>query len=228
VTAPGLEQGEEKHEIFSIVKRNKKNKDNSITPVLDLYEKDAKWKCYTHYLNTSDDILDFEFASGERVADIRALPASAAPQYGTSPDTDAFFFFIRKPFEFITVGNQEYKENLAKAATQENPYMVRKRVFSRYVRQRSKANGSQPQTDSPSQSPGANAAVVDVWRGKVLGINAVADLTELLPEIKAITDVPTRKAVWQMALAEAAKKQWKYDEASRAFVATGDSGEIPF
>ncbi len=72
VDAPGLEEGEQKQEVVSVSRRE--SKDN--TPIIAFYLAHPKTvkKFLHHYLNSQEDVLAFEAATGLRLAAIPLWP----------------------------------------------------------------------------------------------------------------------------------------------------------
>jgi len=77
---PGLEAGEFKEQVGYVSRRQKKNDDNTITPIIDVYSPhDAmKFKFISVYLNTSEDVTAFEKASGLTLSRLPLVPGKAA------------------------------------------------------------------------------------------------------------------------------------------------------
>lgn len=99
--APGLEAGEVKEQVGYVSRRQKKNDDGSITPIIDVYSpNDAiKFKFISVYLNTADDVTAFENASGLKVARLPLVPGKAA--LDKSDDSGAIVLVGREMFIVI-------------------------------------------------------------------------------------------------------------------------------
>lgn len=80
LSAPrGVEAGSEVHEAALAVRRQKKNDDNTITPVIDFYPGGrANFKIVSTYLNTDIDIAAFEAASGLKLKGMPLFKGKAA------------------------------------------------------------------------------------------------------------------------------------------------------
>lgn len=77
---PGLDVGEVKEQVGYVSRRQKKNDDATITPIIDVYSPNEamKFKFISVYLNTSDNVADFEKASGHKLSSLPLVPGKAA------------------------------------------------------------------------------------------------------------------------------------------------------
>lgn len=133
---PGLEEGEIKEKVGSIVRRKKKNSDNTITPIVDLYPTSDKavYKFLSVYLNTPEEVKAFEDASGVMVGAGKNWPGDAAP---SKENEDAKEYFVKPRVDFMVVhkANPLYEEGNMKP----------KRLFVRWE----VANAQPPPTPQP-------------------------------------------------------------------------------
>lgn len=77
---PGLDVGEVKEQIGYVSRRQKKNEDATITPIIDVYSPNEamKFKFISVYLNTPEDVAAFENASGHKLSSLPLVPGKAA------------------------------------------------------------------------------------------------------------------------------------------------------
>ena len=107
-TEPGLGKGEHTELIGSIARREKTNKDGSISTVLDLYAaaQHLTFRYMAVYLDTPEDVTAFENASGLKVASIPMNPTDAPP----GKDNTKLVVKVAKPLTVIYVNNPDYDE----------------------------------------------------------------------------------------------------------------------
>jgi hypothetical protein len=75
----GLESGESAETITMCVKRMKKNRKDETRPIIDVYWDGAGFKFVSIYLDTDEQIADFEAVSGLKVKDMPKYPSTAPP-----------------------------------------------------------------------------------------------------------------------------------------------------
>lgn len=119
----GLESGESAETITMAVKRMKKNRKDELRPVIDVYWDGAGFKFVTIYLDTDEQIADFEAVSGLKVKDMPKYP-STAPLTAGDEETREFEVKVKTPF--IVVRKPADKE------VKINDKMVRPWDFVRY------------------------------------------------------------------------------------------------
>lgn len=106
--APGLEEGETKLMAEAAVLRNHQNKDNTVSPLINLYFEGDKFSRLNVYLDKPDEVQDFERASGLKVSAMRPYIGTGKLERGASRDTDALFAIAPKPFAVCMVKNPKY------------------------------------------------------------------------------------------------------------------------
>lgn len=119
---PGLGRGEHTELIGLVARREKTNKDGSVSPVIDLYAA-AQHLAHRYmgvYLDTPEDVQAFETASGLKLKNIPLNPADAPP----SKDNTRLVVTPVKPLTVVYTNNPDYDEKSDK----KNP----KRIFVRW------------------------------------------------------------------------------------------------
>lgn len=119
----GLESGESAETITMAVKRMKKNRKEETRPIIDVYWDGAGFKFVSIYLDTDEQIADFEAVSGLKVAAMPKYP-STAPLTAGDEETREFEVKVKTPF--IAVRKPADKE------VDINGKMVRPWHFVRY------------------------------------------------------------------------------------------------
>jgi hypothetical protein len=137
VTAPGLEDGEEKESIAYVL-RGAFERDGEVTPYVLLYAaNDAlTWSILKVYLNKREDIEAFEYASGMKLDSIPDYIGDNKPQRGAAAKTDRFIVKSTKPFGVV------YKKN-PKHDDTEAGKMKPARLFVRWENQKPAAQSQQ-------------------------------------------------------------------------------------
>jgi hypothetical protein len=114
VSAPGLETGEKLEEIGYVVRREKENQnDGTVTPLMDLYPnrepgRGGAWKHVSKYLNTPEEVQQFEQACGVPLAKLPVYDGTAAIERGKSPKLDKYVAKIR-PTKVVWQDNPRYE-----------------------------------------------------------------------------------------------------------------------
>lgn len=150
--APGLDAGEEKESVGWVLLGNKE-KDGETTPYVVLYAANEQltWSFLTKYLNTKDDITDFEYASGLVLEKLPDYVGNDKPQRGASGKTDRFIIKAPKPFGVVFKHNPKHREAPPGEDNRSNIEKT-KRLFVRWENQRPKSepkpeqNGKQLRT----------------------------------------------------------------------------------
>ena len=158
VTAPGLEEGEQKFEAVAVCLRTKGNDDGTDTPIVDLYERDFEWKSLSVYLNREEDERAFEAASGLSLSKLTPFPAQAAPQRGASKQTDLYVVEAPRPFGVVCKPNPKFDPNETDAKKKKP-----KRLFVRW--------------DGPKAAPPAGPAPTEA-----IGREAVIEILKLFQQ----------------------------------------------
>lgn len=127
---PGLGKGEHKELIGSAGRRNKKNKDGTVSPVLDLYAEASHltFRYMAIYLDTPEEIKTFEAVSGLRLDEIPLNKMDAAP----GRDNQDLVVKFKTPAMLVYTNNPDYDET----SSDKKP----KRLFERWDGIGSKSN----------------------------------------------------------------------------------------
>lgn len=108
---PGLEAGEQSYEITHIARRTQRNKkDNTTTPIIDLYRENLSFSDLKTWVDTDDEIKAFESATGLKLSTIQPFPGTSAIKRGESPDADGFVIKLTRPVKAIWKMNPDYVE----------------------------------------------------------------------------------------------------------------------
>jgi hypothetical protein len=144
---PGLGKGEHRELIGSAGRRNKKNKDGTVSPVLDLYAEASHltFRYMAIYLDTPEDIKTFETVSGIKLDSIPLNKMDAAP----GRDNAELVVKFKTPATLVYTNNPDYDET----STDKKP----KRLFVRW-------DGIGVQKEAPSglnANVGANGGILE-------------------------------------------------------------------
>lgn len=123
VNLPGLLDGENFEQIGFAVRREKVNDDSTVTPIVDVYPVNGSFRVLGLYLNTQDDVKNFEAATGLH---IEAMPLyDGSPiERGSNPRTDRYITPLKSPAKLVWKLNPKWEG--------ENDKKHPKRVFSRW------------------------------------------------------------------------------------------------
>jgi len=147
VNAPGLDEGEKVETISAVVRRAKVNKDESETPVIDLYPDRANFRILGIYLNTEQDIQAFEKATGMKLSDLPLYDGDNSIERGKGPKTDKYVIALKQPVKVVFKANPKWEG--------EEDMNHQKRVFVRWMPQAQPPSDAQkPAGDAPK--PGNN------------------------------------------------------------------------
>ena len=128
----GVEPGEESEEVGYVLRTTVDGK-NGPCPRIFFYSPHAavEYQCGSVYLNTADDVAEFERQSGLKVNTMQEWPSGAAPK---KSDRGAMKFITPcKAFSVVRKANPKYDPKAAEAAAaKKETYAVPKRVFVRY------------------------------------------------------------------------------------------------
>lgn len=149
VNAPGLQAGEERESVGSVVRFNQKNSDSTITPRIFFFPDNDKLvrKICAHYLNTTEDIQEFERVTGLTVSNLPVWSAKATPDKNDAKDAGVLIT-VKKPFNVVYILNPEYKGEGDKENT--------KYKFIRY-----EATAANPTPPSSSPANGTSTGAPD-------------------------------------------------------------------
>lgn len=148
--APGVEPGDHVETVGHVVQRLKDNKDQSQTPVVDLYPTAApgKFAILSVYLNTAEQQQAFESASGLRLASMPVYVGTNKIERGTSRQADQFVAAVAKPFRVVYRDNPKYDPNETDTAKKKPA-----RLFVRWPDLSTAAPTPQPQAKAPQSAP---------------------------------------------------------------------------
>jgi hypothetical protein len=108
---PNLNEGEHEYTVTHVARRSQKSKkDNSVTPLIDFYHDGLNFSALKTWLNTPEQIADFERASGVKLANLKPFPGTAAIKRGESDDADAYVIQLQRPVKVIWKLNPDYEE----------------------------------------------------------------------------------------------------------------------
>lgn len=149
---PGLEAGEQSYTVTHIARRtqNNKKKDGTTSscPLIDIYHDDLAYSSLKTWLNTPDEIADFERITGLKLEAIKTFPGTAAVKRGESTDADAFVYKLPHSVKAIWTLNPDYVEG---STTQQ------KRLFARW-----EVAGNAPQSSQKAVSSGSEGEQL-IW-----------------------------------------------------------------
>lgn len=153
---PGLEPGEDVEPVGGCLKAEQKNKkDGTITPVVYLYSPKAalEYQIFKHYLNTREDALAFEAASGLTLSKMPLYEGDGAPK---KPNR-----LIQTPpreFEVVLGKNPNYDaEEAARLRAQGKSYITPSKLFVRW----GKSVAAPPKPAQPQTIEAVMAAIAE-------------------------------------------------------------------
>lgn len=124
MTEPGLEAGESSYTVTHVARRTQRNKkDNSTSPIIDIYHDDLSYSSLKTWLNTAEEIAAFQNATGLKLELLQSFPGTAAIKRGESPEADGYVVKLAHPAKVIWKANPEYIEGSTTEA---------KRIFVRW------------------------------------------------------------------------------------------------
>jgi hypothetical protein len=141
--APIGSDDELQEDVEYVVLREKQNKNGTITPIVDLYgpnRPDLKFCLFSQYLNTDNEIAEFEHISGLRLADLPLYVGENKIVRGTNARADALIIRANHPFSVVHEPNPKHDPNETDPAKKKPA-----RKFVRWVSDRLR----------PSQTPAA-------------------------------------------------------------------------
>lgn len=218
VNAPGLEVGEQREEIGYVLRREKENKDKSLTPLIDLYSKNdaVQYKVLSEYLNNDEAIAEFESVSGFHIANLKVFPGAAALKRDGSKTANDYIAKAPRPFAVVMKANPKYDEKEAEAfAARKETYKVPKRIFVRWEGQ-----APAPPKEKPSSvSTVIHQPTVDEWK-KFIGGDPTADkLNDRYSELQHINCKYTLRAVKGVIYEYTQREGIEFDANAKKFVA---------
>lgn len=110
LTEPGLEAGEHSYTITHILRRTQPGKDNKpATPIIDFYHDSYKWSDLKTWLNTPEQITEFEAWAGVKLASMQSFPGNRV-EMGANPDADSYIVKLPIPAKVVWKNNPDYTE----------------------------------------------------------------------------------------------------------------------
>lgn len=231
LTEPGLEAGEQAYSITHIVRSTQPSKDGikPPAPIIYFYHDNLKWADLKTWLNTPDDIAEFERWSGVKLASMKAFPSGARLELGRNPAEDTEFVTALTPARrVIWKHNPDYTDgskteakrefvrfDTPPAPAQSNTSAV---ISSAAQEKASEQAGAQNGANSPS------SAIPQTVDGIVTDLFG-EDHSDIVPEWNAIKDQKLnagaetwgafRKIVFQLKLVT---NEFNYDGALKKYL----------
>lgn len=207
VTAPGLEEGEEKREVGWVVRCLVSGRNNGTADMLMLYAATDDWVMpfLNVYLNTDAAREAFEHASGMRLAGLTEYVGEGRLERG-NPKFAKLIHKAPQPFTVIYGPNPKWKATEADKATTDKPYTVAKKKFRRWEK------------EMPAMGEGGEHILMTSWHGFCNGDPSLADFNQKVRD--GLTQMPTgqlKEKVWALCQAHAVKARWKWCKESKAF-----------
>lgn len=228
VNAPGLEAGEQKEMIGSVIRSEKTNDDGSLTPVAGLYNTSDAYKhsFIKLYLNQPEQIADLEAASGLKFFSLPLYDGAAMPEKGHKKITRA-----SRPFGIVWGPNPRYDEKKAEEmAARKEIYKVAKKVLVRYEGQQATQTAEPPKDKTDDDIARLNA--VNDWRDFLADDPDLKRMNDRLKEMGKLPKGCTeREQVWAMIQSHATLAGWEFSKQLIAYVPVpvpGNAEEIPF
>ena len=231
----GHKDGGEQEETVSHVLRGKFTKDGKTTPYVLLYaeNKALKHSFLKVYLNTEQDILLFQQASGVLLNNLPVYIGKDKPERGSDPDIDQLIIAVANPFKVVVKQNPYWSQEAADAAKSRNEiYAKPRRVLVRWVGPSGSppapqaANPQQPQRavsphpPAPSRTPDWNA-IRDEARHMLANETPLAEFNRMFGSGGRILDregawlpyVPAdaRTAIMEKVVAYANARNWFFN-----------------
>lgn len=108
--AEGLLPGEERGEVTHVVRRSQQNDDGTITPIIDMYVGRLAFRWSFVYLDSAQEIAEFEAAAGLHLAQMPVYNGDIALERGKKPAIEQTYVIpVPKPFKVIR--NKDMNEN---------------------------------------------------------------------------------------------------------------------
>jgi hypothetical protein len=108
VNLPGLMDGENYEQIGAAVRREKQNDDSTVTTVVDVYPVNGNFRLIGMYLNTADDIKNFETATGLKI-DAMPLYDGAPIERGKNTRLDKFIVPVKTAAKLVWKLNPKWE-----------------------------------------------------------------------------------------------------------------------
>ncbi len=206
LTAPGLEEGEEKEEIGWVL-HALHEKDGETTPIAVLYAANEAltWPILKIYLNKQADVDAFEFASKMKLSSIPEYVGNDRPQRGAGAKTDKFIIKVPKPFGVVFKKNPKHDDT-------EQGKMKPARLFVRWADQK-------PATETKIADGTAGLKVIAEWEEWFQRDDStVAALNKKMHEELPVLEPIAKRAVWTLIKEKAAQAGWQFSEGTKTFM----------
>jgi hypothetical protein len=181
VNLPGLEDGENFEQIGFAVRREKANDDQTVTAIVDLYPAQGNFRILGMYLNTADDEIEFQKATGLKLLSMPIFEGTPIER-GKNPKQDKFVVALKSPVKLV------YKQNPKWDG--ENDKKHSKRVFVRWEGLRPSENGTQAESIPPAMTyeaarlvktpNGAELGTLDAEKLNLLATSRTANVTDTI------------------------------------------------
>lgn len=175
INMPGLLDGETVEAIGFAVRREKVNDDGSITPVADVYPVGGNFRLIGLYLNTQDDLRNFEQATGLRL-DAMPLYDGNPIERGANPRTDRNVVTLPTPAKLVWKMNPKWEGDQDKKHA--------KRIFARWEGLRPNADEAAAQTPDFSKTKTPGGALVSSLPGDKLQMLADSTAPNVTDEMR--------------------------------------------
>jgi len=180
----GVEPGEESEEVGYVLRTTVDGK-NGPCPRIFFYSPHAavEYQCGSVYLNTPDDVAEFERQSGLKVATLAEWPSGAAPKKSDRGATK--FITPCKAFSVVRKANPKYDPKAAEAAAaKKETYAVPKRVFVRYGGTPAAKEIVQQTANAGPDGANADDAIVNGYETEIENCQGLMDLGRIGLDIK--------------------------------------------
>jgi hypothetical protein len=171
VTAPGLEAGETKETVGWVVRGSVQGKNGEVSDKLILYSDrdEMKYAILIAYLDSPEEVADFEYASGLKVNDLKVYIGTDKPQRGANKMQEPYFVKPAKKLSVVFAPNPKYNQADCDAAKAKNqPYKYSRNNFVRWGEQRPAAG--KPDAAGGDKTPQATMkdtlARIQEWEDK--------------------------------------------------------------
>lgn len=220
LTAPGLEEGEEK-ELVGYVLRGEIEHDGITTPTVLLYahSEELKWPILKVYLNNRADVEAFQYASKMNLLELPLYAGNDKPQRGAKQLTDKFIVPAAKPFGVVFKKNPKHNPD-EKDVTKKKPA----RLFVRWQDTKPKPAPTQEHHDEQSQPEPVEVSQedekqIELWKFWCYQTRPLHSFNDGFKDAAATVKKPfIKKAVWGFFTEKAAKEGWAFDKATSQFV----------
>jgi hypothetical protein len=148
----GLEEGETREPVTCLARRQKKNNDDSISPIIDVYTSNGNFRTISIYLDSTDEIDEFFQAVQIPLKSIQLFDGDSPIERGKNPERDKKYIVPVTGLEVV------YKRNPKWEGDEDKKHP--KRIFVRWERKdrapnpsESTGTATQPELQSNNQTP---------------------------------------------------------------------------